>query len=134
MIFTKIDGALMPASEEDQKVFAEIGENIRFEGNIIEDKKRTLTQNKALHKYFSLLAEALNDAGLDMKKVLKEETEIPWNSYNVKEHLWRPIQVIVDNVDSTTELTTSSVSEVYDVLSRHISSKFGINVEFPSLR
>ena len=33
-------------------------------------KTRSLTQNKSIHKYCSQLAEAFNDAGLDMNKVL----------------------------------------------------------------
>jgi regulator of sigma D len=34
-------------------------------------KQRTQTQNKALHKYCQMLADKLNDAGLDMKQTLK---------------------------------------------------------------
>ena len=34
-------------------------------------KQRTFTQNAALHVYLQLLADELNDAGLDMKKNLK---------------------------------------------------------------
>jgi hypothetical protein len=36
-------------------------------------EQRTIQQNKALHKYYRELAEALNAAGLDMKTVLKPE-------------------------------------------------------------
>ena len=39
-----------------------------------------------------MIANALNDAGLDMKKVLKPEIDIPWNTATVKEYLWRPVQ------------------------------------------
>ena len=38
-----------------------------------EQKKRTLLQNRAMHKYFTLLANQLNEAGLDMRKTLKQE-------------------------------------------------------------
>ena len=48
---------------------------------------RTLTQNKAIHKYFELLSEGLNDAGLDMKKVLKPSVDIDWTPDMIKTHL-----------------------------------------------
>ena len=69
-------------------------------------KQRTLTQNKAMHLFFGWLAETLNDAGLDMKKVLREDIDIPWTRESVKEHLWRPIQKAMTDKQSTTEITT----------------------------
>ena len=96
-----------------------------------EDQQRTVLQNKALHKYFELLATALNDAGWDMKKTLKQEVDIPWTKEMVKEHLWRPIQEIMLAKHSTTEMNTKDPSEIYAVLDRHLSSKTGVHVEFP---
>lgn len=95
---------------------------------------RTLTQNKALHKYCSLLSETLNDAGYDMKKVLKEEVDIPWTMESVKEHLWKPIQRSVIDKESTTEASTADYSSVHNVLSRHLSQKLGVYVPWPSNR
>jgi len=97
-----------------------------------ENLKRTLQQNKAMHKYFTMVAESLNDAGYDMKKTLKPEVEIPWTPASVKSHLWKPIQEAMMLKDSTTELQTDQVSAVYSVLSRHLSAKLGVNVPFPS--
>lgn len=97
-----------------------------------EKEKRTKLQNRALHKYFTMLAEALNDAGLDMKAVLKPEVDIPWNCSMVKEHLWRPIQNVYLQKQSTTEQCTDEVSQVYKILDRHIAEKFGVSVPFPS--
>ena len=74
------------------------------------NKARTIRQNAALHKYFVRLFNALNDAGLDMRKVLKPEIEIPWTLSSVKEYLWRPVQRIMLEKESTTELETSAVS------------------------
>lgn len=93
---------------------------------------RTDRQNRALHKYCELLAEALNDAGLDMKTVLKPEVDIPWTKESVKNHLWRPIQTIMIDKASTTEMTTADPGEIYLVLDRHIAEKFGVHVEWPS--
>ena len=92
---------------------------------------RTNRQNRSLHKYCEEVADALNAAGWDMKKTLKPEVDIPWNKDMVKEHLWRPIQEIVLDKESTTELDTSEPSKVYDVLDRHLGEKFGIHVPWP---
>ena len=54
--------------------------------------QRKLPQNSALHKYFELLADALNDAGYDMKAVLeKKEVDVPWEGEMVKRVLWKGI-------------------------------------------
>lgn len=95
-------------------------------------KQRTLQQNKALWKYCELLAEALNGAGLDMKKTLKPDVDIPWNKDSVREHLWRPIQIAMTGKHSTTELDTVEPSQIHAVLDLHLSQKFGLTVPFPS--
>lgn len=94
---------------------------------------RTEKQNNALHLYFRMIAEALNDAGLDMKVVLKPEVDIPWTEDSVKKFLWKPIQEIYLTKKSTTELNTEEINKVYEILTRHIGEKFGIFVKFPSI-
>ena len=95
-------------------------------------KQRTNTQNNALQVYCRELANALNDAGLDMKKTLKAEVDIPWTQDLVREHLWKPIQEYVIGKRSTTEANTFQYSEVYDVLNRNMAEKFGVSIPFPS--
>lgn len=97
-------------------------------------KQRTLTQNKALHLYLELMADALNDAGLDMKKTLKPEIDIPWTKESAKEFLWRPVQKVMINEESTTDAETNEYTVIYSALSRHISEKFGIYIPWPSHR
>jgi len=98
-----------------------------------EPKQRTKQQNKALHKYFTILAEELNAAGLDMRKVLKPEVEIPWTTQSVKNCLWRPLmQIMVDQI-STTDMETKDITLIYETLNRHLSTKFGISTYFPSV-
>lgn len=96
------------------------------------ERKRTITQNKALHVYFELLATALNDAGLDMKRTLKPEVDIPWSAVSVKEHLWRPIQKAIIDKQSTKEASTAEYGPVYETLNRHTSDRFGISIPWPS--
>lgn len=93
---------------------------------------RTWLQNRALHLYFRLLGNDLNDAGLDMRRVLKPEIDIPWKTESVKEYLWKPVQVAVTEKTSTAKLDTSEVDEVYKVISRHMAQKFGITTLFPT--
>lgn len=99
-----------------------------------EKENRTLKQNSSLHQYFTMLAKALNDAGYDMKRTLKQDVEIPWNKDMVKEHLWRPIQKITTEKHSTAQAETDEYSKIYGILSRHLSQKTGVYVEWPSRR
>lgn len=102
----------------------------------IEVKKpgqRTLRQNAALHKLFELLSEALNDAGLDMKKTLQKNPDIPWTPANIKEYIWKPVQLAQLGKESTTQLTTKEIDEVFDTINRHIGNQFGIHIPFPSI-
>ena len=82
---------------------------------------------------FDQLATTLNDAGLDMKKTLKPGVEIPWTPATIKEWLWRPIQNALLNKESTTELTTKEIDQVFETLVRHLGEKFGITTNFPSI-
>tara|TARA_R110002096_G_scaffold197160_1_gene380398 strand:+ start:276 stop:674 length:399 start_codon:yes stop_codon:yes gene_type:complete len=95
-------------------------------------RKRTTTQNAAIHKYFDLLATELNDAGLDMRKVLTKRPDIPWSGDTVKEHIWRPVQEAMALDASTARLNRDQVSMVYDVVARFLSAKFGVYVPFPN--
>lgn len=96
------------------------------------EKQRTLQQNAALHLYFQLVADTLNEAGLDMRAVLKPEVEIPWSKNSVKEFMWRPIQRLQLQKKSTTELTTKDIDIIYDTMNRHLA-KHGIHEPFPSI-
>jgi len=98
-----------------------------------EIKTRTSRQNRALHLYFTHLADELNNAGLDMRKTLKPEIDIAWNNKTVKEYLWRPIMTAQLGKKSTIEMTTSDIDKVFDVITKHLGEKFGLEVEFPSI-
>lgn len=98
-----------------------------------DDNKRTDRQNRALHLYFTMLTEALNDAGYDMRRTLKQDIDISWTPDNIKNYLWRPIQEAKLNKTSTTELNTKDIDSVYDELNRHLGEKLGVHVPFPSI-
>lgn len=98
------------------------------------EKQRTIRQNKALHLYFTHLAQELNDAGLDMRKTLKPGVEIPWSAKTIKEYIWRPIMKAQLGKESTTEMTTKDIDRVFDTITRHLADEFGLQVDFPSIQ
>ena len=94
-------------------------------------KKRTDTQNRSMHRYFALLADALNDAGYNVMQTMKHDAEIPWNPHLVKELLWRRVQIAMFDIESTTKLNKMQVSDVYEVVNRHLAESVGVSVAFP---
>lgn len=95
--------------------------------------QRTSQQNRALHLYFTLLADALNLAGYDMRETIRQDIDIPWTPMTIKEYLWRPIQEKFLLEQSTTRLKKKDVSKVYDVLNKIIGERTGVYVPFPSI-
>ncbi len=95
--------------------------------------KRTDRQNRSLHLMFRMLADELNGAGLDQRKVLKPGVDIPWTEKAIKEQIWRPIQKAQLEKTSTTELTTVEIDQVFDTINKHLGEKFGLHVAFPSI-
>lgn len=100
--------------------------------NQSEEKTRTHQQNKALWVYFTQLAEALNDAGLDQRVVLKPSVAILWDKNSVHKYLWKGIQEAMLGKESTTELTSAEIDKVYETLNRHLGETTGVHVPFPS--
>lgn len=101
------------------------------------DKKpATLTrsQQNALHLYCQQVADALNDAGLDIEQVLKNFTmELSWSKDSVKEILWRTAQQRLLGKHSTTELNKhEDITKVYEAMNRFLA-KLGVeSIPFPS--
>jgi len=95
-------------------------------------KQRTIQQNKSLHLWCTMLADAFNDAGLDVQKTLRHDVEIPWNAALVKELIYRPVMEAMTGKESTTELDRIEPSQVFEVLNRHLGEKFKIHVPWPS--
>ena len=136
ILCSKCDGSLLPVDVADNAVLADYGEDIVFECTPIPDLS-TARQKRALHKYFDMVALALNDAGYFMEIGIvgsAKKIEIPWTGKAVKEYIWRPIQVALIDEKSTTKLDTSQPGEVYTNMSRYLSERLCINVPWPSLR
>lgn len=96
------------------------------------DEPRTIPQNNALHLYFQMVADALNDAGYDVRHVVKPDIDIPWTKELVKNHLWRPVQKLAFEKESTTELLKQKeIDKIWEILNRYLS-KYGVHIQFPS--
>ena len=94
----------------------------------------TRQQQKALHVGFDLIAKALNDAGLDMRQVLKPTVNIPWTKLSVKEYIYKPILRLMYSKDHTADMAKiEEPSEVWETVMRFLMENHGIQyIPFPS--
>lgn len=96
-------------------------------------KGRTNLQNRSLHKWFSLLAVALNESGQDMRKTIRKDVDISWTEYNIKEYLFRPMMKAMYGKKSTTELSTAEISKVYELVYKTIAERCGVSIPWPCI-
>lgn len=101
--------------------------------DMTEPKPMTRQQQKALHLYFTFVANEMQKAGMDVRAILKhfDSIDIPVNQKHVKE-IWRTAQRAHLGKESTTELETKEVDEVWELMNRYLAM-MGIHVPFPSL-
>lgn len=96
---------------------------------------RSIPQNSSLHLGLGLLANRLNEMGLDMRVVLKPTFFIPWTTYAVKEFLFRPIMKAMTGKERTRDLhkTNGEINEVWDVMFRELGEKHHVEyIPFPN--
>lgn len=94
--------------------------------------QRTQKQNNSLHKFCELLAEAMDEAGIDMKTAVK--APIRPTKENVKETIVKVVMnALYPDVESTTQLTTKELQEVYENVNRFTGQLWGIHVPWPSI-
>lgn len=94
--------------------------------------KRTVQQNKALHKFCEEVANELNSQGITVQKFLDHTVELDWNKDTVKNLIWKPIQKALTDKGSTTELDkVNDIGLIWEHINRHLSITFGISVEWP---
>ncbi len=130
-----VGGKLIPTYPADLRAFlAKCGEGTTVSLQVSERKpRRTERQNRAIHLFFTQLADALNEAGYSVQKILSKKMDIDWNPDYVKELLWRPAQKAIVHKKSTTELRRGEeIDLIYDHLVRHLGEEFTLEVpEFP---
>ena len=93
-------------------------------------RTRTPAQNNALHLWCRWVADELNANDISTAKFFKPGFELSFTEHIVKENMWKPIQEALFGSDSTKVLTTSEVSQIYDVLNRKLS-EHGVFISWP---
>lgn len=127
------NGKIIPHSDGFKQDLSQFeGKEVSIEIEKIK-RKRTNQQNRALHLWFEHVAEQLNNAGMDMRKLIRPEVEISWTPYSVKEYLWRPLQETMTGKKSTTKLNTEEIDTIYEMINRVISERAHVHVPFPAL-
>ena len=95
--------------------------------------KRSSQQNKSLHVLFQNISFELNRIGMEftyngIKGITLQTTYTP---EIVKEFIWKPLQRVMLDKDSTTKLTTSDINAIFEILGRYFAEK-GVVIDFPS--
>lgn len=97
-----------------------------------EDTQRTKQQNRALHKWFDMVSIALISEGITSSQAFRE-MEI-WPTKEVVKEAWKQVQARLLSKESTTELTTSEIDQVYDVMNKILSEgPAHLHIPFPSI-
>lgn len=101
----------------------------------LEPDYRTTQQNKALWKFFGLVADALTARGVTMRKVFESTTkfDIPPSKDNVHD-LWTYFQKMLYNTDSTRELKRQEqIDQIHKIMMNNLGETFGIDyIDFPN--
>ena len=92
---------------------------------------RTTKQNSSLHLLYTIISSQLNEMGVDFEHVNLLGIKSRHTPNLVKESLWRPIQIALFDIESTTKINTEHINEIVDVLANYFGEK-GIIIEFPS--
>ena len=94
---------------------------------------RTTKQNSALHLLFTIVSSQLNEMGIEFQYFgLKGQVlSVRHTPHLVKEHIWKPIQKALFDIESTTKINTQQINEIVDILAKYFSER-GVVIQFPS--
>ena len=90
------------------------------------DNHITQRQVNSLNLWCRQVAQAMAEAGLDMKHVI--HCEIPPSEYLVKERIYKPMLEAMTGKQSTMDQTTTDPSAVADVIIRELGERLGITL------
>lgn len=114
--------------------------------------QRTVTQNASLWLSSDLLAVELNEAGYNINAAIEAgllKNAVPWTQQNIIEVMVRPIMKALwpegpldecgkiqpwrdPDKPSTTQLSTKQIGEVWEIVNRAVSDRFGITAIWAS--
>ena len=77
------------------------------------------------------MANDLSDSGYSVQEVCT--LPIAWTKENFKENIFKPVQkAMFPDINSTTELNTVQLNQVYEQVNLIMGEKFGVSHNFPS--
>lgn len=94
------------------------------------EKQRTIQQNKSIHKGCTDIANLLTEQGKNLSVVI-ERLDVRPSMESVKD-IFRAIAKAKYGIESTSDLKSNQVMEVWDDLIKAISETTGIFISFPS--
>ena len=127
-----------PNNKEQLKKATEHFNKLVSSGSSFELKKvvktRSQAQNRALHLYFKLISDQLNELGMEFQYqgIKGTHMSLMYTENLVKEFIWRPIQIDLFDVKSTTKIDTTQINKIVLVLSKFFAER-GIEIVFPSI-
>ena len=94
---------------------------------------RTIRQNAAMHKFFEIVSNELNDLGIEFtyNGLATKSISMMYTPELVKNFFWRPIQMALFDIKSTVDLDTHQMNSVIDIITKFFGEK-GVYVEFPN--
>ena len=97
-------------------------------------ESRTTQQNSSLHLYFTFIANELNDLGMEFQYfgVTGKALSMKYTPHIVKDYFWKPIQLTLFNIETTTKLDTNQMNNMIDIVTKFFADK-GVVIPFPSL-
>jgi hypothetical protein len=131
------------AFEKEVKKFDLLSKTYKISGFPVElkreheedEKKQTLTtlQNSSIHKFFVIISDNLNDLGIDFcyTGLTGIDLSVRYTPNIVKNFFWRPIQIALFDIVSTTQLDTKKINDISDVIIKFFGER-SVVVEFPN--
>ena len=96
--------------------------------------QRTNQQSRALWLFLTQLAKALNEAGLEPRKVLKPTYKLQWTKEMIHDNIWIPIQKAMYRTNSTTFLhKQEQIEHIHSIIMREMGEKHNLEyLPFPN--
>lgn len=97
------------------------------------EKQRSSAQNRSLHKALTEIAFDLQSQGIDRRTIIKELEgyDAPITTEFLKE-IYKTIVYTMYSLTSTSDLTTKQMMDSWDVFSKFLDERFGIEYNWPS--
>ena len=95
--------------------------------------ERSSQQNRALHLFFRMVADQLNELGLEFHYSGLKGLELTtrYTEDIVKNFVWRPIQIAMFDKESTRKINHEEINEILDVITKFFGDR-GVPVYFPN--